>query len=265
MVVQAVGAWDSTLTLQTMERDEELVRQYLSEQVEELRAAGASAKMAFTRGEAAEGILSIAEREGADLVAIGTHGRSGVTRWLFGSVASRVLESSPIPVLFLHPRTGEDKGAPGPVIKKILVPVDGSEVAASVIPAIEGFARTMGASLVFFSAVAPITTYPGFESSQGAAIGDVMGEILEQAKTVTGRAAEGAVANGIEATSAVVLSSAVDGILQAADETNADLIAIATHGRGGLGRAVLGSVADGVVRRSADRPVLVIRPAGATD
>jgi nucleotide-binding universal stress UspA family protein len=240
-----------------------LAQQYLAEQVTKARAAGVNARSAITRGEAADRIITLADREGADLVAIGTHGRSGVSRWLFGSVASRVLEACPVPVLFLHPKTGEDKGAPGPVINKILVPLDGSDVAASVIPQVEGLAKALGASLVFYSAVSPVTTYPGFETAQGAALGTILEEMVEQAKALTARAAEEAVSRGIEATSASALTPPVDGILHAAEDTKCDLIAIATHGRGGLGRAVMGSVADGVVRRSADRPVFVIRPKSA--
>ena len=55
---------------------------------------------------------------------------------------------------------------------------------------------------------------------------------------------------GIEASALVTIDLVVDGIVRTAQESGADMIAIATHGRGGLGRAVLGSVADGVVRHS---------------
>lgn len=262
--VQQVGVWDATLTMQVMEREEELAEQYLQEQAEELRAAGAEVETRICRGEAAEAVLSVAEEVGADLLAMSTRGRSGVGRWLFGSTASRILQVSPVPVLMLHPKTGEDKGAPGPVIKKILVPLDGSDLAASIVPHVEDLARTLGASLVFFNAVAPIATYPGFETAQVNTIGTVIEELQEQAKAVLGAAAEGAIERGVQATYVVVLDTAVDGVLRAADGVDADLIAVATHGRGGFGRAVLGSVADGVVRRSADRPVLVIRPGEKT-
>jgi nucleotide-binding universal stress UspA family protein len=214
------------------------------------------------RGEAADCILSAAESSGADLIALSTHGRSGVSRWLFGSVASRVLQASPVPVLFLHPRTREDKGSPGPVVKKVLVPLDGSDLAASILPEVENFARSTGASIAFFSAIVPVATYPGFETAQATTIGQLIDELRDQAVQVLARAAEHARDAGIEATTVVTIDTAVDGILRAADEVKADLIAVSTHGRGGLGRAVLGSVADGVVRRSDDRPVLVIRPAG---
>jgi nucleotide-binding universal stress UspA family protein len=118
----------------------------------------------------------------------------------------------------------------------------------------------MGASLVLFHAVAPIASYPGFETAQAATIGKVVEELQEQAKAILNRASEKVRASGVEATMVVTLDVAVDGVLRASEELGVDLIAIATHGRSGFGRMVLGSVADGVVRRSTDRPVLVIRP-----
>lgn len=256
-VVERVGVWDATLSAQVLDREEETAVQYLSEKAASISQA--PVKVRVLRGDAATGILTAAAEESADLIAISTHGRSGLARWLFGSVATKILETADIPVLFLRPKTGEDKGAPGPVVRKILVPLDGSEVANSALPTIEEFARTMGASLVLFHSVAPIAAYPGFETSGAAAIGTVVEDLQEQAKAVLARAAEEVRGRGIEATSCVVLDTAVDGILRAADELKVDLIAIGSSGRGGIGRAVLGSVADGVVRRSADVPCLVIR------
>jgi nucleotide-binding universal stress UspA family protein len=197
--VQQVGIWDATLTIQVMEREEELAQQYLEEQAAQLRAAGAEVEIRISRGEAAEAVLSVAEDEKADLVAISTRGRSGVSRWLFGSTASRILQVCSTPVLVLHPKTGEDKGAPGPVIKKILVPLDGSDLAASIVPQVEELAKTLGASLVFFNAVAPIATYPGFETAQVNTIGSVIEELQEQAKAILGRAAEDAIKRGVQA------------------------------------------------------------------
>jgi nucleotide-binding universal stress UspA family protein len=88
---------------------------------------------------------------------------------------------------------------------------------------------------------------------------NVTDELQDQAKQILERAAREAKSRGVEATIIVEMNTAVDGILAAGDQVKADLIAVATHGRSGLGRLVLGSVADGVVRRSADIPCLVIR------
>ena len=145
------------------------------------------------------------------------------------------------------------------MFNKILVPLDGSEVAMSILPTVEDFAKTMGASLVLFHAVEPITAYPGFEAAAVPSMSIVTDELQAQAKQILGRAAEGAKARGVQTEMVVCLDMAVDGILRVGDDLKCDLIAIGTHGRSGLGRLVLGSVADGVVRRSADIPCLVIR------
>lgn len=258
--IAAGGAWDATLSLQVLDKEEEVALEYLKDKAAPL---GPKATTRVVRGEAAEAILSAAEGEKADLIAIGTHGRSGITRWLFGSVATKILENSPVPVLFLRPKEGADKGAPGPIVKKILVPIDGSPEAMSVLPTVEGFAKAVGASLVLFHAVAPIASYPGFETAAVAGIGSVLDELQEQARQILARAAEEVKARGIEVTTAITVGMAVDGVIRAADDLEVDLIAVGTHGRGGLGRMVLGSTADGVVRRSADVPCLVIRSSEA--
>jgi nucleotide-binding universal stress UspA family protein len=253
--VQQVGVWDAALTLQVLEREDASAVEYLTEQAKKVAGKQRSRVL---RGDPAEAILRAAGEESADLIAISTHGRSGLARWLFGSTATKLLEAATVPVLFLRPKVGEDKGAPGPVVKRILVPLDGSDTAMSILHTVEEFAKAMGASLVLFHAVVPIAAYPGFETQSVAAV-TVIEEMQAQARQILTRAMEDAKSRGVEATMVVSLDSAVSGILHAADDQKVDLIAIGTHGRGGIGRAVLGSVADGVVRRSADVPCLVLR------
>ena len=253
--VQQVGVWDAALTLQVMDKEEAAAVQYLGDQAQKL--AG-SVRSRVVQGDAASAILSTADDEKADLIAISTHGRSGLRRFLFGSVATKLLEASKVPVLFLRPKAGEDKGAPGPVVKKIMVPLDGSDVAMSILPTVQEFAKTMGASLVLFHAVPPVTGYPGYEGMALPAMDTVNEELQAQAREILGRACAEAKEAGVEATMVVCLETAVDGILRVGDELRVDLIAIGSHGRGGVGRMVLGSVADGVVRRSADIPCLVV-------
>lgn len=258
--VQQVGIWDATMSVQVMDREEQVATEYLAERRKNVEDLGLTATARVLRGDPAEAILNAAKEVEADLLAITTLGRSGIARWLFGSVATRIIEHAKAPVLVLRPKEGEDKGAPGPVVKKILVPLDGSEVALSVLSAVEEFAKSMGASLVLYNAVAPLAAYPGFETAGGAAIGDVIAGLQQQAEETMARIASEVQSRGVEASFVVALDTAVDGSLRAADELGIDLIAIATHGRGGFGRVVLGSIADGIVRRSADVPVLVLRP-----
>ncbi len=260
--VQHVGVWDAALSLQVLKRESEIAADYLATVERDVAVEGQKVTTQVLDGDAAEAVLAAADEAVADLIAISTHGRSGVSRWLFGSVATRILEHAGVPLLVLRPKEGEDRGAPGPVVKKILVPLDGSEVAKSVLPVVEEFAKTMGASLVLYHSVAPLSAYPGFESAGAAALGDAVEETQRQAREILARASEEVNSHGVEATTVVSLGTAVDGVLSAADELDVDLIAIATHGRSGLGRAVLGSVADGVIRRSAVVPCLVVRPTG---
>ncbi len=259
--LQEVGIWDATLTLQVLKRESEVAAEYLATVENDVSGGDQKVTTQVLDGDAAEAVLAAVDEAGADLIAISTHGRSGLARWLFGSVATHILERAPVPLLVLHPKEGEDRGAPGPVVKKILVPLDGSDVAMTILPVIEAFAKTMGASLVLYHSVAPLSAYPGFEAAGAAALGDAVEEMQKQAREILARAAEGVTSLGVEVTTVVSLGAAVDGTLQAVDELDVDLIAIATNGRSGLGRVVLGSVADGVIRRSADVPCLVIRPA----
>ncbi len=260
--VQQVGIWDATVGLQAMKRESQIAADYLATVEKDVSGEDQKVGTQVLDGAAAEAVLAGADESGADLIAISTHGRSGISRWLFGSVATHILERAAVPLLVLRPKEGEDRGAPGPVVKKILVPLDGSEVAKSILPVIEEFAKTMGASLVLYHSVAPLSAYPGFESAGAAALGEAIEEMQRQAKEILARAAEEVVSRGVEATTVVSLGTPVDGVLTAANELDVDLIAIATHGRSGFGRAVLGSVADGVIRRSADVPCLVVRPTG---
>lgn len=254
--VESSGVWDATASVQVLDKEEQAANDYLKNKA---AIIGSAVTGRVTRGEAAEAILTVAEDEKADLIAISTHGRSGLARWLFGSTASKLLETSPVPVLFLRPKEGEDKGAPGPVVKKIIVPLDGSPVAQTILPTVEEFAKAMGATIVLFHAVAPIASYPGFETAAIAGVGDVIGDLQEQARKLLTKTADEVKARGIDCTAAIVVDTPVDGVLRAADELKVDLIAIGSHGRGGLGRMLLGSTTDSVVRRSADVPCLVVR------
>lgn len=256
--IQPVGIWDATATAINWEREERLARDYLEAQKVRLEADGVKIRVQHRHGEAAAGILETAEEEDISLIAISTHGRSGISRWLFGSVADRIVQNSHIPLLMIRP---DDKTEPRTVFERILVPLDGSEVAASVLPFVEEAAKLFGASLVLYHAVPPVSAYPGFETVNPQIDGKVLTEMQDQAKDLLSRAAREIEDRGVHATVAVSIDLAVDGVLRAAKETGADLIAIGTHGRSGLGRMVLGSVANAVMRRS-ELPCLLVHPGG---
>src|SRR5581483_6991981 len=200
-------------------------------------------------------ILDLCQEHNIELVAMTTHGRSGITRWIYGSVADRVLHHTHLPLLLV--RSSEEQPPSGSV-KNILIPLDGSPLAASVLPFVSEIAKGFDAQIYFFHAVPPVGAYPGIATEQ-IAVAQVLDDLQQQAKEYIASMVKDAQANGIKATGAVTIGFAVDEILNAAYSANCDLIALGTHGRAGIGRWVMGSVADAVLRRS-HLPCLIVRP-----
>jgi nucleotide-binding universal stress UspA family protein len=173
-----------------------------------------------------------------------------------GSVATKVLHATHTPLLLVRP-PDEGKKSEAPALKKLLVPLDGSELSASVLPFAGDLAKSLGAPVVLFHSVfEPVMTYP----AAGAVIsGGVLEEMQSGAREYLAAHANDLATQGVTAEPAVAVGNATDGIVWAAEREGADLIVMSTHGRSGLERVVLGSVADAVVRRTS-LPVVLVRP-----
>jgi nucleotide-binding universal stress UspA family protein len=225
-----------------------------------LRGRSLSCESAVTAGDPGDAILSEADAKDADLIAMSTHGRSGLTRWVLGSVADKVVHRTMKPLLIVRARDAREH--PPATVNRVLVPLDGSPLSLSVLPYVEDLAATLGASLVLFNGVPPLDVYPGAETT-AARVGNVIDDLLEQGRAFLAQVEAEIEARGkTQARSVVTIGFAVDEITRVAEEVNAGLIAMATHGRSGVDRWVMGSVADGVVRRSS-LPCLLVRPAEA--
>jgi nucleotide-binding universal stress UspA family protein len=187
-------------------------------------------------GDPATRILEDAEDYRPSLIAMATHGRSGADRWIRGSTAERVLRRSPFPVLLANPRA-IDRALP---IERILVPLDGSELSARVLPAAVDLARAYGADLILLHVI-----------EGGAPTADAS-KVLEPFA---------ARLQGVRYRTVVTRGSAAFEILEAAREQHADLVAMATHGRSGPSRWVFGSAAEHVLHQC-NAPLLVVRVSG---
>jgi nucleotide-binding universal stress UspA family protein len=149
----------------------------------------------------------------------------------------------------------------------ILVPLDGSELSEAVLPHVQALAAKLGATLLLLRvANVSATIMAATGPDTGMVAPDLIEEVIEDqeddAKTYLERLGERLKAGGCQVSWQVVEGSPAPAIVDAARKSSCDLIALATHGRTGLVRTVLGSVADAVVRES-HLPVLLIRPAGA--
>lgn len=191
-------------------------------------------------GEPAEAILEIAARERVSLVAMTTHGRTGVRRWVFGSVAEKVLRSSPVPVLLV--RSFPSEGEREPRFRRILVPLDGTPFAHAVLAPAISLARRHDADMVLVHVMEKMR--PGEERETPRKPLDAPADFF---------AREGVVAAKVFRCGDPALE-----ILQSARECGADLIAMSTHGRSGVRRWVLGSVTEKILR-AAPLPMLVVK------
>ena len=201
-------------------------------------------------------ILEAAEDEEINLIVMSTHGRSGLGRWIYGSVADAVLRDAPVPVMIVPPHglTGWTADTP----PKILVPLDGSTLAMAAIGPATQLADSLGATLVLGSVV-PFPHYTAY--AEGYTFVDPAP--TENALAVSRRYLQD-IAAGIRTETRTVTVSAMFGspfygVSTMAADLNATLIVMATHGRGGIVRAVMGSVATATLRQSSV-PVLLVRP-----
>jgi nucleotide-binding universal stress UspA family protein len=264
LVASRTGA---TVHLLTVVREEEEASQvgetfaYLEKKGEELHARSFSFTTEAIAGDEAQVILSQAEKKSADLIAMSTHGRSGLMRWVLGSVATKLVHGTSRPLLLVRAREPQERALAS--VDRVVVPLDGSELCLSVLPFVEEMAAALGADLVLYNAVPPLDIYPGTELTPARA-GGIIDDLLGQGRSFLAQVAGEIEARGkVKARSVVTIGFPVDEIVRVAEEVNAGLIAMATHGRSGVNRWVMGSVADGVVRRSS-LPCLLVRPEQAS-
>jgi nucleotide-binding universal stress UspA family protein len=251
-----VAALDPTLDRQVWEGEEAYLKALQKRIATE---ANLPVSSTLLTGGIAPAIEEQVRSTGADLVILTTHARGPVARFWLGSVADRLIRTLEIPVLLIPP--GSDS-KPAPEIRRILVPLDRSPLAESVLDVARGFGKPFGASYLLYHAIEPPVP-----------IMDPMGAYAQPADeslTESMRAAGMHYLEGIAArlrdqgeqiaTLVAEAPLAAQGIIDQAKAERADLIAIATHGSGGVSRMLLGSVADKVIRGSSV-PVLVFRPA----
>lgn len=244
---------------------------YLAEVRESLADAGVDVSYTVEEGDVASKVIEEGEGTTGTLVAMTTHGRSGVARWLMGSVTSKVLTATNMPLLML--RTGpHDHLALRESLERVIVPLDGSEAAEKVLPSVAALAVALDLDVVLVRVTPSGGDYLRYmeyhyELGPGSTLARVYeGPFEEYSKESDAKAMEylhEAAADlqrqGVKRVHERLLhGDAAEAIATEAADMEHNLVAMTTHGRSGIDRWVLGSVADKVVRESGD-PVLIIR------
>jgi nucleotide-binding universal stress UspA family protein len=237
----------------------------LGERVARLRKSGVLARAEVREGNVVEALIESCREHDADLVVLTTHGAGGFRRWWLGSVADALLRRGDTPLLLVRPWDDTSDRPDGePRFRTVVVPLDGSRAAEAILPHVQWLRDARDARLILVRVVPSpleVGSLYGIPSVrmegeahrwQREAAGAYLEEVAARLEDTRGEAPPPELR-------VVEASSAAEGVLDAARTHGADLVALATRGRSGLGRTVVGSVADKVIR-GASVPVLAVRP-----
>ena len=212
------------------------VKKYL----EDARETGISIGTATRTGSAAEGILEYADKGYPCLIVMATHGRSGISRWAVGSVADKVIKStSKQPLLLVRAKGAHPDVRAKRILKKAIVPLDGSSASESVLPYIGEIARNLEMDITLLR----VTSKK-----------DKITEVESYLRNWCQRLAEDGISAGYE----VRKGNAAEQIIEYADETATDLIAMTTRGQSSLNLFSLGSVAQKILM-DGNSPLFLVR------
>ncbi len=204
-------------------------------------------------GDVAGAIVDTAASEQADLIIMSTHGYSGLTRWVLGSVTEKVLRSAPCPVLAVRAVRQ---------IRKILITLDGSDLAEDALEPGLSLAQGLGAEISLLRVVPHLTPDTKLEEVERGLSRRSQNDLIDEAKEYLQARVARYARSGLEIKADVRTGSVADNILEYVEVFGIDLIGMATHGRTGLKRWVYGSVTAKVLR-GASCSMLVIRPTEA--
>jgi nucleotide-binding universal stress UspA family protein len=240
---------DATPMLEALEAEAEAV---LGSAESAVRAAGVASTRVKLDGPAGRAILTYARETNPDVIVMGTRGRRGFERLAIGSTAEEVVRASAVPV-FVIPLRAVAAAQPGP-LQHVLVAIDGSPAADDGLAFACDLAQREHARLTLCTvAEAAGMDWDGVDRDMF-----LEAEIEERARPLLERSRIRASSLGIDVNTDLRQGNAAAEIVASAQQAKADIIVVGTHGRAGIPRFILGSVAEGVLRTST-LPVCTVR------
>lgn len=226
--------------------------------------AGIRTRVDVREGQVVDALVEGASEASADLMVLTTHGRSGTQRFWLGSVTDGLIRRSHVPLLLVRPWDDtEDRPVEDSRFETVVVALDGSSTSEVVLPHAAAFRERFGARIVLTRILPASLEVRSMYGGPAFRIeGDVHDRLRVEARAYLERVAARLDARGKGPDVQIRVreaASSAEGILGEAMAVGADILMISTHGRGGLARAVLGSVADKVIRGAAI-PLLVVPP-----
>jgi nucleotide-binding universal stress UspA family protein len=231
----------------TIRYGETQARDYLTRVAQRLTEGGIKVRNQVVSGDAAAELVRSAEQAGIELIALATHGRSGLKRWVYGSVAEKVLHTTHTPLLLIRPT--EEQATALQELTQIVVPLDGSPLAEAALPVAEWLAARLQVPLVLVRVVAVLV----LESSP-----QLLESLQEAAEGYLHQLATRMRDMGISVHTEAPVGLSADKIVGYTHEHPGSLVVMTSHGRTGLAGLVLGSVARRVVQLG-HTPTLIVR------
>ncbi len=217
-------------------------------------------------GDTVEAIEAIVRDRSATMLAISSSGRGSLSRWAFGSVADKLMRDAPVPLLIIHPGPESDDPIQAVELKRILVPLDGSETAETALPVAGRLARGANVPVVLVQVINPSLEF----SMTGQGMAPITADLYNEVESDFTAQANDELSKG-----AALLGDVPEGILKTVLQGGTveafqhytqpgDLIVMTSHGRTGVRRFVLGSVAQKIIN---DRiaPVVLVPAAHGGD
>lgn len=244
---------------QVIERFRAYSNRYLEGAAQPLRAQGITIDVEVLLGRVADQVTRCAQDKKADLIAMATHGRTGLARLRYGSVANELTQRLQAPLLLMRPKdaasTGGDKDQ-ARIPRGVVVPLDGSSLAEQALPHAKAICSTLGVGVHLIRAVTQ-SVFPFLGPEDEVAMHDLQADRVKAAGEYLGRVRDDLAAGGLAVQTAVLHGQPAANIVTYATGLGESLICMTSHGRTGLGRVLLGSVADKVLQEMPDSVYLV--------
>jgi nucleotide-binding universal stress UspA family protein len=252
------GAPEGAVPLEALRAQQDAALSELYALAAECRSlSSAEITVDLEQGPVADVLEGYAKRNEIDLIVISSHGRRGIARLSLGSVTDCLIRETTIPVLVVKPTASYLNPEASKEFRHVVVPLDGSTLAEQILARIVPLAKLEEAEITLLHVLAP--EKDDYRSEENAEL-PWWEKRVTGAQTYLSRRAGELRRQGVTTTFDVIVGEKVpDAISDYARREGADLIAIATHGRGGLARVIRGSVADAVTK-SAMSSILVFHP-----
>lgn len=229
--------------------------------------SGLDVSILVPQGDPGDAIVDEADKESGTLIVMSSHGRSGAFRWWTGSVADRVLHHANSPLLMIRPRERRGAAAEGR-FNRIVVPLDGSELAEHALDHASHLGKTMDLVVELIRVIPSAEEYANLANlvpanlvTQAPSYAEYRAIVEKEAEDYLAEIGERLKQEGVQVDWRVLHGPAAAAIIDHSVASDEALLVMTTHGRSGVARLVLGSVAERVVRQSGE-PVLLIRVQG---